>query len=128
MLEPTDPNKAALELGQAIEIPVVPSGEALCQAIPSWWDVYYPDNSRCLYIARSSTDYLYVFLSDSGKALVFHFTSDGPTMEEQSVPALPDLAHATLSVDKNGSVNVSIGDGLNVVIPTSNWGFTKSDN
>jgi hypothetical protein len=98
----------------------VPAGEVQCEAIPPFTEGADLSDARCVSVPRAA-ERLFAFITPRGSGLAVSFGDQGASAHRVTIPVVPDLARAALSVDGEGAIHVVV-DGVEVqVIETSGW-------
>jgi Tol biopolymer transport system component len=96
-------------------------GEFQCEPMRPFTDNVDLTGARCVSIPRPDGDELVVFLTPRGIALTVTFSTNDAKAAQVEIPAMPDLADATLSLADQGVIHVEWNDGRSVDIPTADW-------
>lgn len=119
---PTPVDEAVAALGGHQPATEVPNAVGVCEAIPGIkFEIDHP--IRCLSIGRGVEAYLNVYLGSKGEAVIIsHLATTGPIPrdERQSIPVIPDLATAQISIDADDVIHI-ITNGVEIEIPTVDW-------
>lgn len=118
------PDPDPLLARRSLHIPTGPMtvevGEVECEPMRPFTDGVDLRGDRCVSVARADGGALFVYLTPREEALVVRLSGQA-TSSREPIPALPDLAAATLSVDDRGVIHVASPGGTTKEIQTDLW-------